>query len=247
MNIYSFSLKGSGHVATEVFNEFWIYAVVFVIIFFVLLQCVIYMRKAWHRALGLGITNAQLKETLRTGIAISIMPTLPVLIVFLALTPLLGSPLPWLRLSVIGSAQYESYAANIALQSVGEDLIPGMVSIKGWITAVWVMTVGGSACVLWSSLAIKPVSMMYEKLEEKMDKRFINALGGGALAGTMAFVTVAFGLSAISTKGVVFGLSFLCGALLVAFQKKFPTIKWINEYLMTISMLAAMIGACLIF
>lgn len=239
--------KGSVKMAFEIFNAVWMYVVVLFIIVLVLLQCLIFMRKAWKRALGLGITRQELKETLWSGISISIMPTLPVLIVFLALTPLLGSPLPWLRLSVIGSAQYESYAANIALQSVGEELIPGMVSIKGWIIAAWVMTVGGSACVLWSSLTIKPISLMYEKLEERMDKRFIFALGGGALAGTMAFVTVAFGLSAVSTKGVVFGISFLSGALLVAVHKKWPAKKWISEYLMTISMLIAMFGACIIF
>ena len=232
---------------SEIFNAVWLYLVVLVIILLVLAQCVVFMRKAWRRALGLGISEAQLRNTLVSGISISIMPTLPVLIVFLALTPLLGSPLPWLRLSVIGSAQYESYAASVALQSVGEKLIPGGYSLKGWISAAWVMTIGGSACVLWSSLAIKPISLMYEKIEAKMDKRFVYAIGGGALSGVMAFVTVAFGLSAVSTNGVVFGVSFAFGAFLVLLQRKRPESKWIGEYLMTISMLVAMAAACIIF
>ena len=63
----------------------------------------------------------------------------------------------------------------------------------------------------------------------------------------MAFVTVAFGLSAISTNGVVFGASFAFGALLVLLQRKCPESKWIGEYLMTISMLVAMAAACIIF
>ena len=238
---------GKKVMASEIFNDAWLYAAVFVIIALVVLQCIVYMRKAWKRALGLGIAEQDLKNTLMSGITISIMPTLPVLIVFLALTPLLGSPLPWLRLSVIGSAHYESYAAGIAVQSVGEELLPGAVSIEGWIVAAWVMTVGGSACVLWSSLAIKPISMMYEKLEEKMDKKFVYAVGAGALAGIMAFVTVSFGLSDISGKGVVFGISFLTGALLVYIHKQYPAKKWIGEYMMTISMLVAMVAACIVF
>jgi flagellar biosynthesis protein FliR len=88
---------------------------------------------------------------------------------------------------------------------------------------------------------------MYEKIEAKMDKRFVYAIGGGALSGVMAFVTVAFGLSAVSTNGVVFGVSFAFGAFLVLLQRKRPESKWIGEYLMTISMLVAMAAACIIF
>ncbi len=231
----------------DMFNATWLYLWVLMLIFCVLLQSCVFMRTAWNRALALGIPETKLKNTLMSGVTISIMPTLPVLIVFLSLTPLLGSPLPWLRLSIIGSAHYETYAASIAVQSVGEELVPNGYTIKGWVAAAWVMTVGGSACVLWSSLAIKPISVLYEKIEKKMDMRFVYALGGGALAGIMSFVTVAYGLSAVSTKGVVFGISFLSGALLVALQKKYPMKKWISEYLMTISMVAAMAAACCIF
>lgn len=232
---------------SEIFNAQWLYLWVLILILCVLLQSYIYMRKAWHRALMLGISEPQLKKTLMSGVTISIMPTLPVLIVFLSLTPLLGSPLPWLRLSIIGSAHYETYAASIAVQSVGEELVPSGYSLTGWVAAAWVMTVGGSACVLWSSLAIKPISVLYDKIETKMDMHFVYALGGGALAGIMSFVTIAYGLSAISTKGTVFGISFLCGTLLVLLQRKIPAKKWISEYLMTISMVVAMAAACVIF
>ena len=246
------SMKGSEIMkekvmASQIFNDVWLYVAVFAIIVFVVIQSLIFMRKAWNRALGLGIAEHDLKNTLLSGITISIMPTLPVLIVFLALTPLLGSPLPWLRLSVIGSAHYESYAAGVGVQSIGEELLPEAVSMEGWIIAAWVMTVGGSACVLWSSLAIKPISIMYAKLEEKMDKRFVNAIGAGALGGIMAFVTVSFGLSDISGKGIVFCISFLTGAFLVFIRGKFKNAKWLGEFLMTISMIAAMAAACFIF
>ena len=145
---------------SDIFNAPWLYCSVLFLILCVLTQSIVFMRRAWKRALGLGITEAQLKKTLMSGITISIMPTLPVLIVFLSLTPLLGSPLPWLRLSIIGSAHYETYAASTAMQSLGEELIPNGYTIKGWVAAAWVMTVGGSACVLWSSLAIKPISVL---------------------------------------------------------------------------------------
>ena len=116
--------------------------------------------------LNLGFSRHRLRRGLTTGITISIMPTLPVLLVLLSLMPLLGTPLPWLRLSIIGSAYYETYAASTALECVGETLQVNGYSVVGWVAAAWVMTIGGSACVLWSSLAIKPISMIYEKAEK---------------------------------------------------------------------------------
>ena len=174
------------------------------------------------------------------------MPTLPVLLVLLSLMPLLGTPLPWLRLSIIGSAYYETYAASTALECVGETLQVNGYSVVGWVAAAWVMTIGGSACVLWSSLAIKPISMIYEKAE-KVDMKLVLSIGSGCLAGVMAYVSVSYGFSAMSTKGIVFCISFAIGAILVFIHNKRPKARWLSDYLMTISMLVAMAAACFIF
>ena len=74
----------------------------------VVLQCLVFMKKAWNHGKEIGLKPAQMKKGLTTGISVSIMPTLPVLMVLLSLMPLLGIPLPWLRLSIIGSAYYET-------------------------------------------------------------------------------------------------------------------------------------------
>ena len=56
-------------------------------------------------------------------------------LVLLSLMPLLGTPLPWLRLSIIGSAYYETYAASTALECVGETLQVNGYSVVGWVAA----------------------------------------------------------------------------------------------------------------
>lgn len=231
---------------TEICNAVWMFLYVGALLLAVIVQCLIFMKRAWKHGLEIGLTNTQIKKGLTTGISISIMPTLPVILVLMSLMPLLGIPLPWLRLSIIGSAYYETYAATTALSCVGEPFQVGAYSANGWIAAAWVMTVGGSACVLWSSLAIKPISMLYEKAE-KIDMKLVLTLGGGCLAGIMAYVSVSYGFSDISTKGVVFGISFAVGALLVFLHNKMPEKKWLSDQLMTISMLVAMAAACFIF
>ena len=102
-------------VYTEICNAVWMYLWVGALLLAVILQCLVFMKKAWKHALELGLRPEQIKKGLTTGITISIMPTLPVLLVLLSLMPLLGVPLPWLRLSIIGSAYYETYAATTAI------------------------------------------------------------------------------------------------------------------------------------
>ena len=217
-------------VYTEICNAVWMYLWVGALLLAVILQCLVFMKKAWKHALELGLRPEQIKKGLTTGITISIMPTLPVLLVLLSLMPLLGVPLPW----------------TTALECVGETMKLNEYSAVGWVAAAWVMTIGGSACVLWSSLAIKPISMLYEKAE-KIDMKLVLSIGAGCLAGVMAYVSVSYGFSAMSTKGVVFCISFAVGALLVWIHNKRPKAKWLSDYLMTISMLVAMAAACIIF
>ena len=233
-------------VYTEICNAAWMILYVGALLLAVILQCLIFMKKAWKHGLEIGLNNNQIKKGLTTGISISIMPTLPVLLVLFSLMPLLGTPLPWLRLSIIGSAYYETYAASTALECVGESLQLNGYTANGWVAAAWVMTIGGSACVLWSSLAIKPISMIYEKAE-KIDMKLVLTIGSGCLAGVMAYVSVSYGFSAMSTKCVVFCISFAVGAILVILHNKMPKAKWMTDYLMTISMLIAMAAACFIF
>ena len=227
-------------------NAPWMYIWVGVLLICTIAQSLIFMRKAWKRAQALGFQNAQIKKALTTGISISVLPTLPVLVVFLALVPLLGAPLPWLRLSVIGSAAYESYAASTAVQAVGEELTVGGFSVDGWVAAVWVMTIGGSACVLWSTCAIKPITVLYSKAES-IDMHLVTAIGTGCLTGVMAYVSVAQGWGALNTKGVVFTISFLCGAVFIFIKNKVKNLKWLADYQMAISMIVAMVAACIIF
>lgn len=230
---------------TEICNAAWMYVFVAVILIGCLVQTILMMKKAWEHLKEKGFSNAQIMVGLRNGIIVSIVPTIPVIIVFLSLVPLLGAPLPWLRLSVIGSATFESMAASAGVSSVGETLTVGGYTIAGWIAACWVMSVGGSSSIVWSTLAIKPISRLY-KSAEKVNLKLVTVIGTGCLMGVMAYASVSFGLGSIRDNGVVFITSFTAGAILVALSRKFPKQKWINDFLMAICMIIGMVAACIL-
>ncbi len=224
----------------------WMYLFVGVVLIGILGQNFFMMRKAWkHAREDLGYTNAQIRKGLINGIVVSIVPTIPVIVVLLTLITLLGGPLPWLRLSVIGSATGESMAASAGVEAVGESLTLGGFSVVGWVAACWVMSLGNSTSLVWSVLAIKPISKIYGAAE-KFDIGLVICLGTGCLCGLMGYATMSFGISAMSTKGIVFLSSFALGAVLTVIMKKIPKAKWINNWLMAVCMLFGMLIACLV-
>ena len=81
----------------------------------VLVQAVIFFRTAWKRALEMGFTKGELMKVVKSSAIFSIVPSLPIIISYMILLPALGKFFPWLRLSVIGSATYETLAANMAV------------------------------------------------------------------------------------------------------------------------------------
>ena len=230
----------------EFINATWMYLYVGLILVLILGQNFIMMRKAWkHAKNDLGYTDPQIRKGLVNGIVVSIVPTIPVIVVLLTLITLLGGPLPWLRLSVIGSATIESIAASTGIESVGETLTLGGYTVAGWIAACWVMNLGNSSSLVWSTLAIKPISKIYGAAE-KFDIGLVLSIGAGCLCGIMGYSTVSFGASAMANKGIVFFSSYVLGAILTLIQKKNPKQKWINDWLMAICMIFGMVIACIV-
>ena len=95
-------------------NSAFMYIVVAVVIAFVLLQSVVFFIKAWKRGLALGMDKTALRKTVGSSALFTIAPAFAILLGVIALSNALGFPLPWLRLSVIGSLTYETTAAAAA-------------------------------------------------------------------------------------------------------------------------------------
>lgn len=231
---------------TDIANSTWMFLWVSLVIATALLQCAVFMRRAWKRARALGLENVQIRKGLKTGITVSILPTIPVLVVLITLMPLLGVPLPWLRLSVVGSAMYETAAASVGIQAVGEEMVMNGYSAYAWAAAVWTMSFGASMSVLWSSAAIRPVSGLYDKLG-KFDVKLVLAVGAGCMAGIMAYASTIYGFSDISGRGVVFLASFGLSLAITLLVKKMPKFSMLGDFTMAVSMVFGMIVACLVF
>jgi len=211
-----------------------IYLIGAILIGYVLIQSVVFYRKAYKRGLEMGITRHQLSETTRSSAIFSIVPSIPILIGLVAMIPLFGdAAIPWIRLSVLGSVSYETYAALAVKNAAG--VVTLLENMSVYSAAIWTMTVSIMSGML---VLIFHYQSYTKKLDEirKKDSRWATLLIAAlfmGLVGTIGAQQIVLGsynlialLVSMAIMGVLGGLSF-----------KF---KWLEEFALPVSILGTL-------
>ena len=211
----------------------------------VMTQSVVFFRKAWKRALELGFDKSRLKKIATTAAIFSIAPAVAIGIGIITLSGTLGIPLPWLRLSVVGSIVYELSAAGTAASALGTAL-GNELTAQQFSTIAWTMTIGITTGLVLIPAFCKSTLNKVQNVGNK-DKRwgehFINAIFFGLIA-----TFVGNGLSGVTLEasGRVSALVLVISALVMLIcgwaMKKFKW-TWLNDYALPICMVVAMASA----
>ena len=209
----------------------------------VLVQAAVFFRVAWKQALEMGLSKADLVKVVKSSAVFSIVPSLPIIISYMILLPALGKFFPWLRLSVIGSATYETLAANMAVTSFGFDSLGSAdFSPDVFGSLLWVVTLGG----FLSSLS----ALLLRRFDSKMQSVTTNPNSFGKVIPNIMFLGMMATLSAPyladvtnipSMAAIVVSALVMIG--LNAVGKRAPVLK---EFAFSLSMIAGMAAACLI-
>ena len=108
----------------------------------VLAQSIYFLIKALKRSKELGMDQKKLRKTIQTAAVFTIAPAVAIVISIITLSKKLGLPLPWLRLSVVGSMSYETVAANNALSAMFQSLgSPTPLTAQQYVNVLLVMTI----------------------------------------------------------------------------------------------------------
>ena len=89
-----------------------------VIIAFIAVICIVFIVRAWRAGKALGMDPVRMRRAVTSSVTFSILPSVGILLGVLALSGSLGTPWPWLRLSVIGALHYETTVASGAAEVV---------------------------------------------------------------------------------------------------------------------------------
>ena len=88
------------------------------IILFIAAVCAVFIVRAWRMGKRLGMDPARMKRAVTASATFSVLPSVGILLGVLALSGSLGTPWPWLRLSVIGALHDEVNVASSAAEAV---------------------------------------------------------------------------------------------------------------------------------
>jgi len=158
----------------------------------VLGQSVYFLLKALRRSRQLGMDQKKIKKTISTAAIFTVAPAVAIVISIITLSKKLGLPLPWLRLSVVGSMSYETVAANNALSAMGQSLgAPGALTAQEYLNILLVMTVSIMLGIWLVPVIGKKLLGGMSKLSNRDAKWadiFSNAMFIGMIAAFLGFV-----------------------------------------------------------
>jgi hypothetical protein len=211
-----------------------LYVIGAVMICFVLFQSLYFLKKAYDRGLEIGLSKHQLKEIIRSSAFFSVVPSIPILIGLITLIPIFGSVvIPWIRLSVLGSVSYESYAANAIRNAAGVDsLFSDPIAFS---TAVWTMTISIMA-------GLVTLILFYRKYEKKLtevrkkDSRWGELLIAALFMGLVGTI----GAQQIAIGGYNTLALFISMAIMLVIGLASKKWKWLEEFALPVSILSTL-------
>ncbi len=222
-----------------------------VIVAVVLAQSVFFLVKAWRRGREIGMGADKLKRVAVTAGVFTIAPAVAIVISVITLAKDLGQPLPWLRLSVVGSLSYETIAATNAESAMG--LTFGQVSAltaSQYVTIAAVMTVSIMLGIWLVPLIGKKLLngvISLENRDKKWGDIFSASLFIGMISAFLGYVFCDFGVVFKGdSSGLIPPLVMLVSALVMGIAglavKKLKW-RWILDYALPISLVLGMASA----
>lgn len=214
-------------------------------VFAVMLQSVVFLRKAWKHARELGFEKAKLRKTAITAAVFSIAPAVGIGIGIITLAGTLGLPLPWLRLSVVGAIMYELSAATTAANAMGAQL-GDLLTAQQFSAIAWTMTIGISTGLILIPCFTKKTLDGLNNVGNR-DKVWGGYLIDSIFMGLIAtFVGVGVSNVRVNSEGIVTALVLVVSAvimLLCGLLKKKLHWNWMTDYALPICMIASMAAA----
>ena len=224
-----------------------------VIVAVVLGQSVYFLVKAMRRSRAIGMDQTKIRKTIKTAAVFTVAPAVSIVISVIALSKTLGLPLPWLRLSVVGSLSYEAIAAGNALSAMGLEL--GKVealTAQQFVNISLVMTISILVGIWLVPVIGKKLLGGMSKMENR-DKKwaeiFQNAMFIGMIAAFLGFVFCDFSRLWIPgdynpTSGLVpVAVMAVAAVVMVILGLAMRKWKWLGDYALPISLVLGMASA----
>lgn len=217
----------------------WIIAAFLVAI--VAIQAVLYTKLANSTAKKIGMEEEKCKKAFKIGIVSAIGPSVAVFIIMVGLMSVIGGPISWMRLSIIGAAATELTAARVGAEAVGAQFGGSNYNLAALATSWWTLAINGCGWLLVCAL----FTTKFEGIRMKIagnDVKLLAGLSTASLLGAFGYLNSG---DVIKGGGRLIALLFgaLVMILIVKLIEKSPKFAFIKDYSLGIAMLLGMTAA----
>ena len=232
--------------------------------------CLIFIVRAWRAGKALGMDPVRMRRAVTSSATFSVLPSVGILLGVLALSGSLGTPWPWLRLSVIGALHYETSVAEGAAEQLGVRLSAGEMTVQAFSTIALLMSI----CIMWGMILTTIFNRRYLRrfegrdLEKKTEGVFgdramvamfigmVSAYLGSYIGGFVSqrpeqtaegirYVTARFSFQGSLTPLVAAAAAAAAMGVFIWLKEK-KNWDWVENFAIAGSMLAGMIATVLV-
>ena len=193
-------------------NSPLIYGLYGAVVVFVVAMSLYYIVRSVRRAKALNMDMGKIKKVFTTSAVFSILPAIGIGIGVVTLIGSIGIALPAIRLSVIGSLQYETMMADGAASAIAgsmEEFIGGNITAQDFVTIATVMTipiVTGPIVVIFFYKKFQPKVQM---LSSKTSATSSGGINIGDLLFQVVFIGMILGYLAMSLTSIASGAGYV--------------------------------------
>lgn len=209
----------------------------------VVFQSVLFMRRSIKAAGESALTTDQVNRAVKSSIISSIGPSVVILVTMISLLVTMGAPVAWMRLSFIGSVNYEAMAAGFGAQAMGKTL--QNLDSMAFACGIWTMVCGSLGWLIFTFLFCDKMDRV-NHLMSKGNSKMVPIISAGAMLGAFAnlasgsFFTETGSLSFISPSAAATISGCVLMAVLVRLSRA-KNIGWLKEWAFAISMFSGMV------
>lgn len=238
-------------------NSAPMYIICGTIVAFVAMICVVFLVRAYKAGKAMGMDTTKMKRTIVSSATFSILPSIGILLGVVALSGSLGTPLPWLRLSVIGALHYETQIAQAAAEQTGMSTLSAAEMTPSSFTTIALLM---SICIMWGMVLSIFLNKKYTKKLSTSGNS--SAAGFGNTAMTAMFIGLVstyigrylggfvsekglFTFRGDSTPLIVMAVSAIVMAIFIWLSEK-KKLAWIDSFSIAGSMIVGMAAAAVV-
>jgi hypothetical protein len=235
----------------DIANSWQIWVFCAFVVLLVVIQNVLYLRLCRKEAVRIGYSLTNINRAVGNGMVTAIGPAFAGVVVMISMMSLVGNPMTWYRLSIIGAAQTELTVANLGVSALGVQLGTAGFSIMALTYVAFLFAYNGNGWLFFTALLTGSMDKVRMKFAGG-DIVWLNMFSAGCTLGVFAYLTVAQMLTVVPIGGRPSNPGPVT-AVVTAFLAQYiidrwisPKVKWIKSYAITIALICGIIVAFLV-